>query len=197
MQQQKESTLSEAAARDNARRDFASGRVESFEFPVTPGGLGKLLAGKVAVGIGGSVGWKGFLDGLGNLAGKLSRFGKKPHKDIKDELQEIVNKATKDVDQRGLSALTGPQAKAVEGHPGLSAAYRGQRIDALARKNIKDAFEGRFKGYPNRGPDLIDPQSGRKFDMTTKNAFPDHQRKYGDDLELLDAGTIPDGWGGL
>jgi hypothetical protein len=90
------------------------------------------------------------------------------------------------VDAGGLSSLTGPQQAALARLPELFDAFRGNRIDVLARRAIlsderlSPLFDsGRLRSMYRSGPDFLEPATGRWWDMTTLGQWTGHADQYG------------------
>lgn len=103
-----------------------------------------------------------------------------------------VRAARARVDAGGLAAFTLRQRVAVGNHPNLWDAFRGNRIDAAARRTIlndpilQPLFgAGRLRGSPNRGPDFRDTLTGQWWDMTTPGQWNAHLTRYGPGGTLL------------
>lgn len=98
---------------------------------------------------------------------------------ITNQLQNIARRAAKEFESTG---FTPRQLKAIARRPGLEPAYKGSQIDTIFKRIVGDEMPGlevtpRFK----RGPDVIDPETGRWWDLTTPGQWPNHVKKYGPD----------------
>lgn len=95
-------------------------------------------------------------------------------------LQEHVDCAAQLVDELGESAFSEAQQEALASYPGLEDAYRGHAIDMAARAMVAaDPLLEGFEGKCNDGPDFTSrSHPGVWWDMTTKEAFPEHEAKY-------------------
>ena len=98
---------------------------------------------------------------------------------ITRELQGYVSKAAKMVDNMGDAAFTKAQLAAIQKNPKLRPMFRGNRIDVLARDYIKKSGITKLKSNYTRGPDFVNTETGRWWDMTTKAAWQNHVNKYG------------------
>lgn len=101
-------------------------------------------------------------------------------------MRKHVTNAAKEIDSKGLKALTLKQAAAVNKNSNLYPAFRGNRIDVKARQKIgNDIFLKPFEiksNYTN-GPDFT--RGIYWWDMTTKNQWSNHVKKYGPNGTLL------------
>lgn len=99
-------------------------------------------------------------------------------------LQGYVNKAVREVDKLGYAALTPKQAAAALRNPKLYPMYRGNRIDVMTRKFVKqDKFLSSLKSNYTRGADFT--RGSRWWDITTQAAWKAHVKKYGPGGTLL------------
>jgi hypothetical protein len=90
------------------------------------------------------------------------------------------------VDALGDAAFTPRQFSAIQNNPSLRPMYRGNRIDVMARGFVKEDPALTFlQSSYNRGPDFVDPLTGRWWDMTTPGQWPAHVQKYGPGGTLL------------
>lgn len=96
------------------------------------------------------------------------------------KMQTYVNQAVKAVDELGDAAFTPRQLAAIKRNPALRPAYRGNRIDVMARDLIKnDPALKMLKSNYTRGADFVDPLTGSWWDMTTPAQWQNHVNKYG------------------
>lgn len=131
----------------------------------------------------------GALGGGGYVKGKISARAaarKNATLSTTERLQSYVTKAAKEVDALGDEAFTPRQLQAIKRHPYLRAMFRGNRIDVKVRGMIKnDPALSHLQSNYNKGPDFVDPLTGRWWDITTPGAWPAHVRKYGDNGTIL------------
>ncbi|MBV8325494.1 RHS repeat-associated core domain-containing protein, partial [Chryseobacterium sp.] len=107
-------------------------------------------------------------------------------KDITSRLQRHVTEAAAEVDRLGDGAFTPKQVRAIQRNPNLRAAFRGNRIDVKARDAIeKDPALQHLKSNYSKGPDFVDPKTGKWWDMTTPAQWQKHVNKYGAGGTLL------------
>ena len=68
----------------------------------------------------------------------------------------------------------------------LAAAFRGERLDALVRASVRQdrQLAGRLRATPRgrRGPDFIDRETGRWYDVTTERQWGRHLTRYSDEF---------------
>lgn len=94
-------------------------------------------------------------------------------------LQFHVSRAAKVVDEAGDAAFTRRQFAALANNPNLRPAFRGNRIDVMARRFIeRDPSLSFLKGSYNKGPDFVNPRTGQWWDITTPNQWQRHMDKY-------------------
>jgi hypothetical protein len=77
--------------------------------------------------------------------------------------------------------LTANQNKSLNYHPGFEAAHKGERIDTFAKETIaKDDSLGHLKITPRFqfGPDIYDPANKGWYDITTRQQWNGHVKKY-------------------
>lgn len=108
------------------------------------------------------------------------------HAYITSRMYGHVAAAAARVDVGGLAALTRPQRIAVGANPNLYPAFRGNRIDVMARQWIvndpvlKPLFtRGELQSFYSSGPDFLDPLTGYWWDMTTPTQWQAHVDHYG------------------
>jgi len=102
-----------------------------------------------------------------------------------------VDNAAVTVDAGGVNAFTAGQRNALVNHPGLLDAFRGNRIDVMARRGIindpvlADLFDdGELQSFYTCGPDFRSA-GGAWWDMTTPGQWLRHVLKYGPRGTLL------------
>jgi hypothetical protein len=82
--------------------------------------------------------------------------------------------------------LTPRQRSAVKENPKLEKAFCGERVDACVRRAVDDdpVLSAKLQATPRGrfGPDFVDRQTGRWYDITTEKAWPAHMRKYLEDF---------------
>ncbi|UUC44157.1 DUF6443 domain-containing protein [Flavobacterium cerinum] len=101
-------------------------------------------------------------------------------------MQAHVDRARGIVDAAGDGAFTDKQFAAIKIMPRLRAMFRGNRIDVMAREFIrKDPKLGHLKSNYTKGPDFVDPATGKWWDMTTPKQWQMHVDKYGPGGTLL------------
>jgi RHS repeat-associated protein len=105
--------------------------------------------------------------------------------DITSILTEHVAAAS---DRFAAEGLTRTQEAALEDHPNLEAAFKGERIDTFAKASAaadprlsEIQITARFRP----GADFIDPASGRWWDITTLRQWAAHVDKYGEGGTIL------------
>ncbi|MCI5157892.1 MAG: DUF4157 domain-containing protein [Candidatus Electrothrix sp. AUS1_2] len=108
---------------------------------------------------------------------------------LKERLQMHVDQAR---DRYNQSGLTPSQERAVVSSPNLESAYRGSRIDQFAKDTIiQDPDLHSVITAPDffNEPDILDAAFPDWFDITTRNAWMNHlkkyQKRYGEASHLL------------
>ena len=99
---------------------------------------------------------------------------------VTDRLRQLAKQAKDIFDQQG---FTDPQKAAIGRNPNLEPAFRGERMDTIWKKLVGNDPElppglqitPRFV----KGPDVIDPETGQWWDLTTPGQWPAHLDKYG------------------
>ncbi|MBW3667982.1 MAG: hypothetical protein KY443_02100 [Actinobacteria bacterium] len=102
---------------------------------------------------------------------------------IARKLQRHTTAAARKVDAAGNDAFTERQRLAL-GRPGgerLQAAFRGNRVDVMARNTaMRDPWlKARVTSHYTGGPDFMSKRTGSWFDMTTRRSWPAHLARYG------------------
>lgn len=94
-----------------------------------------------------------------------------------DRLQAHAVEAARRADAKGLSRK---QKDAVSQNPNLEKAYRGSNIHAELELIDADGALNHLEQTPRfkRGPDVIDPATGRWYDLTTPGQWGAHVRRY-------------------
>jgi RHS repeat-associated protein len=101
---------------------------------------------------------------------------------ITARLQELAGQAVQEIDDMGDAAFTDPQREALINNPGLRQAFRGSAIDAKFKELIRDdpvlqhLDTARLFQFM---PDVVDPATGRWWDLTKPWLWQDHLDKYG------------------
>ncbi len=103
-------------------------------------------------------------------------------------MQSHVDRAAREVDELGMAAFTPRQAATINRRPGMRNTFRGSQVDRRARDSVmNDPALRRFNGRNNRGPDFLEPATGRWWDMTTPGHWDDHlNRGYSGTGTFLD-----------
>lgn len=100
---------------------------------------------------------------------------------VTQRLQGHVDRAVSQVDAGGVNALTFSQRTAGSARPGLLPAFRGNRIDVIARDAIEsDRWLPPLNSNYRKGPDFAN-SIGEWWDMTTPGQWASHVQKYGAD----------------
>ncbi|HXH95194.1 MAG TPA: RHS repeat-associated core domain-containing protein, partial [Thermoanaerobaculia bacterium] len=138
----------------------------------------------VAVPEGGAPFETGAPVGFDSTESYLAELREMQHAEVTANMQAHVTRAAQAVDAQGLNAFTLRQRFAMLRNPNLSAAFRGQRIDRLARTSIMNdpVIRGQLptlRGSINLGPDFVSMSSGLWWDMTTLRSWAAHVAKYG------------------
>jgi hypothetical protein len=100
---------------------------------------------------------------------------------ITARLQELAGQAVQDIDDLGDVAFTDPQREALINNPGLREAFRGSAIHARFEKLVGDdpvlqhLDTARLFQFM---PDVVDPATGRWWDLTKPWLWQDHLDKY-------------------
>lgn len=124
----------------------------------------------------------GFADDVSSYADDAANYAD----DVTARLQSYVSRAARKVDALGDDAFTRAQFRAIQKNPSLRSMYRGNRIDVMARRFVKEDPSLKFlKSSYNRGADFVDPLTGRWWDITTPGKWPIHVQKYGPGGTLL------------
>lgn len=98
---------------------------------------------------------------------------------VTQKLQGHVDRVVSRVDSLGFDSLTPPQRSVALSDPQLAAAFRGNRIDVLARNSIEaDRWLPPLRSNYTRGQDFVN-SIGEWWDMTTEAEWADHVAKYG------------------
>ncbi|MEP6848844.1 MAG: hypothetical protein ABI999_08295, partial [Acidobacteriota bacterium] len=140
-----------------------------------------------------SAGTTGFGLGLGSVGGVFaggSSLSVVPEElttlSTTEQLQFHVTRAAQEVDAAGDTAFTAGQQRALANNPGLRPAFRGNRIDVMARRFVSEDPNLSFlKSNYNRGPDFVHPRTGQWWDMTTPRQWQTHVNRYGQNGTLL------------
>jgi hypothetical protein len=96
-------------------------------------------------------------------------------------LQGLADEATQIVDAKGAAAYTPKQLNAIAANPNLQPAFRGAAIDAEFKRlivsdpgltHLQTAERFQFM------PDVVDPLTGRWWDLTTSEQWQRHLDRY-------------------
>jgi len=130
------------------------------------------------------------IPGVNSVAEYTARLEAMQHAEVTGLMQQHVTAVSNTVDGAGMFAFTRGQRQALALHPELQPAFRGNRIDVMARGNIMrdSTIQGMLPGlrsFYTKGPDFYQPSTFRWWDMTTFRQWGAHQTKYGGNGTLL------------